>query len=48
MYGATRMVIANHSDAKVKPADGTLLAYTDENGQVDEVSGPGVIESNRC
>lgn len=37
-----RIVIANHSDLRVR----LLTRYwniTDENGQVDEVSGPGVI-----
>jgi ApaG protein len=37
-----RIVISNHSDASVR----LMTRYwhiTDENGQVDEVSGPGVI-----
>ncbi|MGF6155241.1 ApaG protein [Ensifer sp. KUDG1] len=37
-----RIVISNHSDATVR----LMTRYwhiTDENGQVDEVSGPGVI-----
>lgn len=37
-----RIVIANHSDLRVRLVN-RYWHITDENGQVDEVSGPGVV-----
>ena len=41
-FWAYKIVIANHSDQRVKLLN-RYWNITDENGQVDEVSGPGVV-----